>query len=113
MDHRDLLGPIADYFTSIEGQVKNLLNVIDTFNVVSTSKIKDTELFFIAKRDKVCPSIQVTTIVDDLTIQALYGGIEAVKLRRDKTNIDFKMQDRGSLANFALSVKMHDFIIID
>jgi hypothetical protein len=97
----------------MEGQVKNMLNVIDTVNVVAVSKIKDRELFFIAKRDNIGQSVQVTTYIDDLTIQALHEGREAVKLRFDKTSVEFKMQDRGSIANFAIGVKVHDFLIID
>ena len=47
LDSVDLLGPIAGFLVTMEAQIKNLINVIDTANVVATSKLEERELFFI------------------------------------------------------------------
>ena len=47
LDSADLLGPIAGFVVTMEAQMKNLINVIDTANVVATSKLKERELFFL------------------------------------------------------------------
>ena len=46
-------------------------------------------------------------------MQTLNEDREALKLRFNKTNIDFKMQDRGAITNFAINVKLEDFMVID
>ena len=53
VDHRDVLGALAEHLTSMEGQVKNLLNIVDTINVVNMAKVEDSELLFIAKKTQI------------------------------------------------------------
>ena len=36
-----------------------------------------------------------------------------MKMRLDKTAIDFRMQDRGLITNFAVGVKVHDLLVVD
>ena len=46
--------------------------MIDTVNVVKTSKIEDKELFFISKKRLVGKPLNITVKVDDLAVQIVY-----------------------------------------
>ena len=83
-----------------------MLNVIDTVNVVNMANVEDNELLFIAKKSRLSDPIELSAEVADIVIQALYDGKPALKLRLDYTSVDFRMQDRGLLTNFSISVKL-------
>ena len=52
-------------------------------------------------------------LADDITVQVVYEGREAAKVRLDRTSVDFKMQGRGLVTNLSLRVKVQDLLIID
>ena len=52
----------------IESQVKNLLNVVDTLNVTLMDRVSEKELFFINKKNRIAPSLQVELSIDDITL---------------------------------------------
>ena len=83
LDHRDILGALAEHLTATEAQIKNLLNVIDTVNVVNMANVENSELLFIAKKSRIGDPIELKAEVADIVIQALYDGKPALKLRLD------------------------------
>ena len=68
LDHKDILGPILEHCMQIEAQVKNLLNVVDTLNVTLMDRVSEKELFFINKKNRIAPSLQVELSIDDITL---------------------------------------------
>jgi len=107
------LGPLVDYAVEMEAQLKNLINVVDVANVVNVSRMAEAEIYFIGKRCRVSPALSIRMSIDDVTLQTLFNDRELLKVRLDKTQIDFKMQDRGAVGNFDVAVKISDFFIID
>ena len=91
LDQRDILGPLAEHMTSMEAQIKNLLNIVDTVNVVNMARVEESELLFIAKKSHLGEPIELVAEIDDIAIQTLYEGKPFLKLRVEKTCIDFKM----------------------
>ena len=69
LDHRDILGPLAEHITSMEAQIKNLLNIVDTVNVVNLARVgEESELLFIAKKSHLGDPIELLVEVDDIAL---------------------------------------------
>ena len=97
----------------MDSQLKNLISIVDTVNIAALAQASNPELFFIQKRNKIGEPLRLKTIIDDLTVQTLIDDREALKLRFNKSTIDFKMQDRGAITSFSIGVKLEDFIVVD
>ena len=65
VDIADFHGPLANFLTNVESQVKNIINVVDTVNVVLASQIEQPETFFIGKREKVSAPLSVNLLIGD------------------------------------------------
>ena len=86
-----MLGPLAEHMTAMEAQIKNLLNIVDTVNVVNLARVEESELLFIAKKSHLGDPIELMAEVDDIAIQTLYEGKPLLKLRVEKTCVEFRM----------------------
>ena len=93
--------------------MKNLINIVDTVNIAAMAQSVNPELFFIQKRNTIGQPLRILAVIDDLTVQTVCDHREVLKLRFDKSTVDFKMQDRGAITNFHINLKLHDFMIID
>lgn len=51
--------------------------------------------------------------IDDIVVQVLYDARPVMKLRLAKSAVEFRMQDRGLLTNFAINFKLHQVAAID
>ena len=59
IEHRELVGPIAEFLTEIERQFKNIGNLLDVVNVSLMTQVEDRPLFFIQKRQKIDAPIRI------------------------------------------------------